>query len=378
MAGSQHAAPSPARPVERLSRPRLDTVAAAAGRAAQTGPEIRPVIPDALVAIAAALVIGLVAPLVVTDTTWQQRGALTILLLALGVGRTYRASPRAWSGPGDPASASTTLPPHIAQGGIDGDRIGAASGGATPPLPADAWHVAPSGEPDVAEPAEAVRSPRAAGPNAGRGLAGAAALTGALVLVVLTLPLAATSETGATINRDVRAADRLLALARPDAALPWLERAAELAPDRPAVQAQLGEVRARVAAPHLAAAEQLVRGGLSADGYAQAADELAEVLRLHPTAEAVALADAVAAIRQADAIWNRYEWPRTIAELRKAEASRPDLPGLSEKLYAAEVSYAAALRAAGDVAGARAWAAEAARRRPSGREAREILAATPG
>ena len=40
-------------------------------------------------------------------------------------------------------------------------------------------------------------------------------------------------------------------------------------------------------------------------------------------------------------IWNQYDWPRTLAELRKAQTYRPDLPGLAEKIRDAELSAAA-------------------------------------
>jgi hypothetical protein len=77
-----------------------------------------------------------------------------------------------------------------------------------------------------------------------------------------------------------------------------------------------------------------------------AGDHLAAALAAEPSNRAAAeLAEAVAAVRQADVIWNQYDWPRTLAELRKAAAHRPDLPGLADKIRDAELSYQAALRA---------------------------------
>jgi hypothetical protein len=142
------------------------------------------------------------------------------------------------------------------------------------------------------------------------------------------LPIAAGSERAAQAAGEWRVGERLRALNEPERALPHLEA---------------GGANAEAAAVHLELAERAVAAGFS--GYPAATDHLDAALRLAPSPEAQRLAEAVAAARQADAIWNQYDWPRTIAELRKAYELRPDLPGLTAKLDAAEASYALARRA---------------------------------
>ena len=154
------------------------------------------------------------------------------------------------------------------------------------------------------------------------------ALAGVALLVVLfSVPAAASSERAARADGERRTGERLLALNEPDRAVGYLQASGA---DREA------------AAVHLELAERAVATGFS--GYPAAGEHLETALRLDPTPEAQRLAEAIAAARQADVIWNQYDWPRTIAELRKAHALRPDLPGLKDKLDAAEASYALARR----------------------------------
>lgn len=153
--------------------------------------------------------------------------------------------------------------------------------------------------------------------------------------LVATMPAAAQAEVTARADRESRTGQRLLRLSDPERALPHLE-AALLA--RPAERAAL----AAAALAHYRLAEREVAHGVDAAAYARAAEQLDRALALAPDDERLrSLSEAVKAVRIADTIWNAYDWPRTIGELRKAEALRPDLPGLKEKLAAAEASYAA-------------------------------------
>jgi tetratricopeptide (TPR) repeat protein len=172
-----------------------------------------------------------------------------------------------------------------------------------------------------------VETPRSARSDVG-GSGQSTVLAAAVALVLLTLPVASGSERAAHADGERRAGERLLALNQPERALPHLEAAG---------------AHAQAAAVHLELAERAVATGFS--GYPTAGAHLDEALRLAPGSEAQRLAAAVAAARQADVIWNQYDWPRTIGELRKAYDLRPDLPGLKEKLDAAEASYALARRA---------------------------------
>jgi tetratricopeptide (TPR) repeat protein len=156
-------------------------------------------------------------------------------------------------------------------------------------------------------------------------------------LLAASAPAALAAERVARAAVERRAGDRLIALGRFDRALDRFEAAERLSP---------GSAPAGLAAAHLALAEAAVAAGLSAEGYRQAGEHLAAALAAEPSNRAAGdLAEAVAAVRQADVIWNQYDWPRTLAELRKAEARRPDLPGLAEKIRDAELSYQAARRA---------------------------------
>jgi hypothetical protein len=156
-----------------------------------------------------------------------------------------------------------------------------------------------------------------------------AAVAGALVLLLMTLPVAATREAAARRESERRTGERLVALSEPARAVAHLETA---------------EAREEAAAVHVQLAEADVARGLSAEGYADAGAHLERALMLATTPAAERLDQAVKAVRFADIIWNQYDWPRTIAELKKAQAARPDLPGLKEKLEAAEASYRAAGR----------------------------------
>ncbi|HEY3110350.1 MAG TPA: hypothetical protein VGL23_16435 [Chloroflexota bacterium] len=149
-------------------------------------------------------------------------------------------------------------------------------------------------------------------------------------LLAATAPAALGSERVARAAIESRAGGRLVALGLPERALARFEAADRLAP---------GSAAAGLAAAHLALAEEAVGAGLSAEGYRRAGEHLSAALAAEPSNRAaVELAEAVAAVRQADVIWNRYDWPRTLAELRKAQAHRPDLPGLPEKIRDAELS----------------------------------------
>jgi len=148
-------------------------------------------------------------------------------------------------------------------------------------------------------------------------------LVASFVALVVTLPLAGTSEAAARAAAERRAGERLVALNEEQRALPHLEAAG---------------ANQEAAALHLELAEADVAGGLSADAYADAGAHLDRALALAPSPKAEQLSEAVKAVRFADIIWNQYDWPRTIGELKKAEALRPDLPGLKEKLAAAEAS----------------------------------------
>jgi hypothetical protein len=213
-------------------------------------------------AVALAILVGLVAPLALGSFTWEQRGALTLLVLAW-----------AWHGR------------------------------ARLPLRVGSWLALAS-----------------------------------LAAVVITLPAAAAAEVGGLANRESRTGQRLVALNDPVAALPHLEAALRLQPgERTTIYAAAGA--------HAELAEREVAAGLDMAAHARAGDHLARSLALLPNDDRVQrLAGAVAAVRQADVIWNDYDWPRTIGELRKAQTLRPDLPGLPEKLAAAEASYALARR----------------------------------
>jgi hypothetical protein len=155
-------------------------------------------------------------------------------------------------------------------------------------------------------------------------------------LLLVTAPAARASERVARAAIEARAGGRRMALGQPAPALARFEAAERLAP---------GGAPAGLAAAHLALAEEVVAPGLSAEGYRLADEHLAAALAAEPANRRAAdLAEAVAAVRQADIVWNQYDWPRTIGELRKAEARRPDLPGLAEKIRDAELSYAASRR----------------------------------
>jgi tetratricopeptide (TPR) repeat protein len=219
---------------------------------------------DVVAALAAAVALGLVAPLALGPNTWQQRGALAVLVFALGLFASGRGAPR------------LPLAPALIAAGI------------------------------------------------------------AVVLLLSTLPVAERAERAAEAAARARGGQRLLALNDPDGALPHFDAALRLAPGDPT--ARVGAAEA-----HVALAERAVQAGLTAANYARAGDDLDQALALAPSDQARRLADAVSAVRQADQIWNQYDWPRTIGELEKAYSARPDLPGLKGKLYAAEVSYAAVL-----------------------------------
>jgi hypothetical protein len=171
---------------------------------------------------------------------------------------------------------------------------------------------------------------------AGRPALAIGAAVGAAALLLATAPAALASERLARAAIEARAGGRLMALGLAAPALARFEAADRLAPGRSA---------AGLADAHLALAEAAVAPGLSSERYRLAGEHLAAALAAEPTNRRAAdLAEAVAAVRQADVIWNRYDWPATIGELRKAEARRPDLPGLADKLRDAELSYAASRR----------------------------------
>jgi hypothetical protein len=209
-------------------------------------------------AAALAILVGLVAPLALGSTSWQQRAALAVLVLA----------------------AAWPLRRKLA-------RLG--------------------------------------------GRSAVALATVAVVVLVVTVPLALANERAAAVDQDRRTGERLRALNHLERAVAYLER---------------GGANEEAAAIHLELAEDAVAAGLSAAAYASAAEHLNAALRLAPSPQAERLAEAVAAARQADIIWNDYDWPRTIAELHKAQSLRPDLPGLAEKVAAAEASFALARRSA--------------------------------
>lgn len=219
---------------------------------------------DLVAALAGAVALGLFAPLALGPSTWQQRAALAVLVLAVGQFSSGWRAPR------------VPLAPALIALGI------------------------------------------------------------AVALLIATLPAAGRAERAAQADAQARSGQRLLALNDADGALPYFEVALRLRPDAPA--ARVGAAEA-----HLVLAERAVQAGMTAVTYARAGDDLDAALALAPSDQARRLAEAVAAVRQADQIWNQYDWPRTIGELEKAYAVRPDLPGLKGKLYAAEVSYAAVL-----------------------------------
>jgi len=164
-----------------------------------------------------------------------------------------------------------------------------------------------------------------------------ALISGALVLVlaaVVTAPLAASSERQGRAAAEARAGSRLLALSEAEWALPRLQAAHALDPAD-------ADTRRSLAAAHLALAEVAVELGLDAGDYALAGGYLVAATTLDPANQAAQTLDVVVrAIRRADSIWNQYDWPLTVGELRKAATHRPDLPGLAEKLRDAERSYA--------------------------------------
>jgi tetratricopeptide (TPR) repeat protein len=155
---------------------------------------------------------------------------------------------------------------------------------------------------------------------------------GATVAALLIL-FAVVAELGAATQRDARAGQRLLQLGDPARALARLDAA--LARDPGDSAARSARARARLALAELAVAE-----GLDAELHRYAHDLLVEALADDPAdGSAARLLEAIRAIRRADAIWNQYDWPSTIGELRKAERLRPDLPGLVDKLRDAVASY---------------------------------------
>jgi hypothetical protein len=176
--------------------------------------------------------------------------------------------------------------------------------------------------------------------RAGEGASRSALLAGGLALlaVLATGPVAVASERVARAEMAGRAGARLLQLGEPGRAVARYEEARRLGSTDPTIAPALADAHWRLA-------ESAVAGGLSADAYAAAADHLAAALEADPARQdAARLAEAVAAVRMGDQIWNQYDWPRTIAELRKARSLRPDLPGVAQKLTDAEASQAAAAR----------------------------------
>ena len=168
-------------------------------------------------------------------------------------------------------------------------------------------------------------------------------------------------------DRATRAGFRVLALNNHVGALAFFEKAMEIDPSNRAVRPEIARVRLNMA-------EAEVVGGLADEAYARAAEHLEFSLAAQPTEPAVALSEAVAAVRHANIIWNDYVWPLTVADLRRGYRLRPDLTGLSDKLYAANISAALSALESGDLGSAEGYVIEASMLRSDGRELPDLRA----
>ena len=196
---------------------------------------------------------------------------------------------------------------------------------------------------------------------------GALVLLACITAVIFTMSRASREQELTLSEQTTRAGFRVLALNNRGTALALFERAMAIDPSDRAARVEIARLRFNLA-------ENEVGRGLAADSYERAADHLARALDAYPDESAQTLSEAIARVRHADIIWNRYEWSNTVSELRRAYRLRPDLPGLGGKLYAADISAALAAIEARDFGAAQDYLNDAVTLQPDGRELVDIRA----